>query len=74
MVLVTVEEVLARTAQEDGLTRVAREHAAAVLRERLNLMGGVGDIVTNADLDLLPSPRTACAGHRPLWEHRRRAR
>jgi hypothetical protein len=71
LVLVTVDEVLARAAEDFGVTAATREHAAAVLRERVGLLGGRGDIVTDADLDELPSPRAACAGHRPLWERRR---
>ncbi|MHA6764002.1 hypothetical protein [Streptacidiphilus sp. PAMC 29251] len=71
MVLVTVDEVLTRAMEDFGLRRVAREHAAAVLRERLGLLGGCADIVTDADLDPLPCPRTACASHRPLWGDRR---
>ena len=35
MVLVTVDEVLAKAREDFGLTHVSREHAAAVLRERL---------------------------------------
>ncbi|QMU69115.1 hypothetical protein [Streptacidiphilus sp. P02-A3a] len=71
MVLVTVDEVLSRTAEDCGPALTAREHAAAVLRDRLALLGGCADIVTDADLHQLPSPRAACAGHRPLWENRR---
>jgi len=67
MVLVTVDEVQARATADFGLTQVAREHAAMVLRERLGLLGGRADIVTDADLDPLPAPRAACAYHRPRW-------
>ncbi|MHA6763956.1 hypothetical protein [Streptacidiphilus sp. PAMC 29251] len=70
--LVTVDEVLVKAMEDFGLTQVTREHAAAVLRERLAMLGGRADIVTDADLDPLPYPRTACAGHRPLWGTRRR--
>ena len=73
MVLVTVDEVLARAMEDFGLAKVGRQHAATVLRERLGLLGGRADIVTDADLDQLPSPRAACAGHRPLWGRRRPA-
>lgn len=67
MVLVTVDEVLARTTEDSGPTPAVREHAAAVLRERLHLLGGCADIVTDSDLHQLPALRADCAGHRPLW-------